>query len=251
MKEHIRKSIKVLSKHPSLIRLLFVMYGEPILLASESSRRASILESIRIPFIKVLPSIDETIFDNLDPAERVVALAATKAKHGKALWSEKNRSKKVVISSSAKKPLDKNALDQKSNAEPRYVLGADTLVAFKISGRWITLGKPANELEAFEMLSMEAGKRQTVFGGLCLLDMVSDRCYPALSISEVQFAPMTPEEVSWYLSFGEWRGAAGAYRIQEIGSCFIEEIRGSSSGVMGLPIHELYGILHASGYLDS
>jgi len=71
------------------------MYGEPILLASESSRRASILESIRIPFIKVLPSIDETIFDNLDPAERVVALAATKAKHGKALWSEKNRSKKV------------------------------------------------------------------------------------------------------------------------------------------------------------
>ncbi|HAL93297.1 MAG TPA: Maf family protein [Rectinema sp.] len=225
------------------------MYGEPILLASESSRRGSILESIRIPFIRVMPSIDETAFDDLDPGERVIALATTKAKRGNSIWFEKTQRERVV-KSSIEKYLEKGSFDRECLREPRFVLGADTLVAFKISEGWITLGKPANKLEAFEMLSMEAGKRQTVFSGLCLLDMASNRYYPALSISEVKFAPMTPEEISWYLCFEEWSGAAGAYRIQEIGSCFIEEIRGSSSGVMGLPIHELYGILRESGYLD-
>jgi len=101
------------------------------------------------------------------------------------------------------------------------------------------------------MLSMEAGKRHTVFSGLCLLDMTRDQPYVALSVSEVQFSPMTNEDIAWYLSFGEWRGAAGAYRIQGVGSYFIEEIKGSSSSVMGLPIHELYGILRESGYFAS
>jgi len=87
--------------------------------------------------------------------------------------------------------------------------------------------------------------------GLCLLDMTADVPFLALSVSEVQFSSMSPEDIKWYLDLDEWRGAAGAYRIQGVGSCFIEEIKGSCTGVMGLPIHELYGILRASGYLVS
>jgi len=84
------------------------MYGEPILLASESSRRGSILESIRIPFIRVMPSIDETAFDDLDPGERVIALATTKAKRGNSIWFEKTQRERVV-KSSIEKYLEKGS----------------------------------------------------------------------------------------------------------------------------------------------
>lgn len=212
--------------------ILYNMYGEPIILASESLRRSAILESLHIPFQKMVPSIDESVFDHLEPGERVRALATAKAQRGVALWQEKQ---------AEARPAD----------DPRFVLGADTLVAFHDEGGWLTIGKPADEREAFDMLSMEAGKRQYVFSGLCLLDMECDLPHLALSVSEVRFSPMTSEDIEWYLGFGEWRGAAGAYRIQGVGSYFIEEIKGSFSGVMGLPIRELYGILRESGYLAS
>lgn len=220
------------------------MYGEPIILASESPRRASILESLHIPFFTIAPRIDESIYDHLDPDERVKALATAKAHKGRSLWLEQLERKKSALRDELRPEVQMPEL-------PRFVLGADTLVAFPKENGWITIGKPADEHEAFDMLSMEEGKRQYVFSGLCLLDMAADLPFLALSVSEVQFSSMSPEDIEWYLGLDEWRGAAGAYRIQGVGSCFIEEIKGSCSGVMGLPIHELYGILRASGYLAS
>jgi len=216
------------------------MYGDPILLASESPRRASILESLHIPFITVVPRIDEQIFDHLDPGERVVALAATKARRGKERWIEG----KKLYSDPLPEPMEKPA-------EPRFALGADTLVAFRTPEGWHTIGKPIDEQDAYAMLTMEAGNRQYVFSGLCLLDMENDVPHVALSVSEVQFSPMSAADIAWYINLGEWKGAAGAYRIQGAGSYFIEDIKGSFSGVMGLPIRELYGILRRSGYLSS
>ena len=54
---------------------------------------------------------------------------------------------------------------------------------------------------------------------------------------------MSSAEIERYLDCEEWRGAAGAYRLQGRGSCFIEQVRGSWSCVVGLPIRELYGML--------
>ena len=50
------------------------------------------------------------------------------------------------------------------------------------------------------------------------------------------------------LDTGEWQGVAGAYRIQGLAACFIERIEGSWSGIVGLPIHDLYAILREHGY---
>ncbi len=207
------------------------MIPEPIILASESPRRAALLESLGIPFKKIVPSIDETIFDHLEPADRVVALARTKAGRGAELYRATH-----------------DGEQRKTPDQPRFVLGADTLVAFRTADGWETIGKPANESDARNMLKKESGRYQYVFSGICLYDMWKDASFCALSISEVLFAPMSDEEINWYCECGEWQGAAGAYRIQGIGSCFIKEIKGSPSGVMGLPIHELYGILRDAGY---
>ncbi|MDE7391048.1 MAG: Maf family protein, partial [Treponemataceae bacterium] len=67
-------------------------------------------------------------------------------------------------------------------------------------------------------------------------------------ISQVTFAPMTQEEIDWYISTGDWHGAAGGYRIQGLASCFIKTITGTNSAVVGLPIFELYDMLKEQGY---
>jgi len=174
------------------------MYGEPIILASESPRRASILESLHIPFVTIAPRIDESIYDHLDPDERVKALATDKAHKGRSLWLEQLDRQGGALRDELRPEAQMPEL-------PRFVLGADTLVAFPTENGWITIGKPANEREAFDMLSMEEGKRQYVFSGLCLLDMAADLPFLALSVSEVQFSSMSPEDIKWYLSLDEWR----------------------------------------------
>ncbi len=62
------------------------------------------------------------------------------------------------------------------------------------------------------------------------------------------FAPMTEEEIEGYIASGEWSGVAGAYRIQGLAAFFIDRLEGSWTGVVGLPMRELYVILHAAGY---
>ncbi len=197
---------------------------EPILLASSSLRRRELLGALSIPFQGVNPDIDETIFDHLEPSHRVRELAACKANVGLSL------------------------LAPQPGTCPRFLLAADTLVAFRQEGGWHTIGKPRTRLEARQMLLMESGRTQTVYTGLHMLNIITGDSYSALSSTEVTFCSMSDDEIDFYLSTGEWEGAAGAYRVQGIGSLFISSIVGSWSGVVGLPIHELYGILKAANY---
>jgi septum formation protein len=67
----------------------------------------------------------------------------------------------------------------------------------------------------------------------------------------VRFAEFSEEEIDWYLDTGEWQGVAGAYRIQGIAACFISEIRGSYSSIVGLPLHDFYVMLKQNGYTYS
>lgn len=59
-----------------------------------------------------------------------------------------------------------------------------------------------------------------------------------LSVSDVTFASLSDTEIDWYLQSGEGRDKAGSYAVQGLGAMFIEQIRGSYSGIMGLPIRE-------------
>jgi len=197
---------------------------ETIILASSSPRRKELLRSLSIPFVPIHPDIDESFCDHLDPGPRVVALAEAKADAGMAL------------------------LTQAQNDSPRLLLAADTLVAFRLAEGWKAIGKPCNRHDAKTMLEYMSGKPQIIFTGLCLVDTKSGHHFTALSETTVEFASVSEEEIELYLDMGEWHGAAGAYRIQGFGSCFIELLNGSWSNVVGLPIRELYVILKAAGY---
>jgi septum formation protein len=209
---------------------------ETIILASSSPRRKEILRSLSVPFEVVHPDIDESTCDHLEPEHRVVALAEQKAMAGLALLAEPRTN-----ASGSPHPAAPASI-------PRLLLASDTLVALRRAKAWQTIGKPADRDEARAMLRLLAGRTHTVFTGLCLADTRTGSRSTVCATTAVRFASMSDIEIERYLDSDEWRGAAGAYRLQGRGSCFIEQVRGSWSCVVGLPIRELYGMLKHAGY---
>lgn len=191
--------------------------GEPITLASASPRRREILTQMGLPF-RVRPAeVDEKTVPG-EPVEEAAArlsrekVEACIARYGRETF--------------------------------RWVLGADTLI--ELDGR--PVGKPKDLYEASEMLRRFSGRTHRVVTGLSLYSASRGMILTERDVSEVRFAPLSDEEIAWYADTGEWRGAAGGYRIQERGACLIECIAGSYSTVMGLPIRTFYGMLRATTY---
>ena len=69
----------------------------------------------------------------------------------------------------------------------------------------------------------------------------------ALSRTEVSFRTIDPREAERYWHSGEPRDKAGAYAIQGLGGVFVRELRGSYSGVIGLPVYETALLLKRVG----
>lgn len=192
-----------------------------LILASSSPRRREILSSIGLEFEIVDPDVDESLRDGLPVEERVMRLAEDKA-----------------VSAA-----------RRLGAGRRHAcLGADTLVRVRGSdgGPGMVLGKPRDRADAKEMMLALAGRTHDVHTGLALVG-TGGRVETIRSDSRVSFAAMSAEEIESYLDSGDWEGVAGAYKIQGQAALFIERIEGSWSGIVGLPIHELYVILSHAG----
>jgi septum formation protein len=110
------------------------------------------------------------------------------------------------------------------------VLGVDTVVA--LGPR--LYGKPRDRDGARAILSALAGHRHAVIGGVCLIE--AGRARTLAAITEVQFRPLSSEEIERYLDTEEWVGRAGAYAIQERGALLVREIKGDYLNVVGLPV---------------
>jgi septum formation protein len=121
------------------------------------------------------------------------------------------------------------------------VLAADTTVA--LSGG--IMGKPATREEAAEMLAALSGNRHEVLTAVALKQR--DSLDSALSVSDVTFKTLTAEEIRLYVASGECDDKAGAYAIQGRAARFVTELRGSYSGVMGLPLYETAQLLERLG----
>ena len=191
---------------------------EPIILASSSPRRQEILKMLKIPFRVIIPNIDETLSSAID-LEQIPELLA--------------REKVTAVIHSLP-----------AGQEIQWVLGADTVILFEDK----IIGKPENHDQAVEFLSALQGKTHTVLTAIVLYNGRKKKTVSRLCKTKVTFAPMSNEEIEWYVDTGEWHGAAGGYRIQSLASAFISNIEGSYSGAVGLPIFELYDILKEQGY---
>ncbi len=191
---------------------------EPIILASSSPRRQEILKMLGIPFRVIMPTTEELFSSVLEPEDVPEMLAR----------------EKVISVVHSLPPLQ----------EIPWVLGADTLIVK--DGK--IYGKPQDQNEAESFLRAFQGSTHSVITAIILYNGRKKTTSSRVCKTEVTFAPMTDEEINWYLDTGEWHGAAGGYRIQSLASVFIKKIEGSQSCVTGLPIHELFDILKEQGY---
>lgn len=190
---------------------------EAIILASTSQRRQEILKSLSIPFTVMTPNYEESNEMGVEPHELTEMHAMRK------------------VESVIRTPLRINT---------PWILGADTLIS--VDGK--PYGKPGNRDEARQMIKEFSGITHDVFTSICLFDAATQYTSTKTSKSTVTFMELTDVQIEKYLDTGEWQGVAGGYRIQGLASCFISSITGSFSGIVGLPIHELYAILREHGY---
>ncbi len=172
----------------------------PLILASGSPRRRELFFLMGVPFEIAAPEVDETCQGS--PEERVLLLAQRKAEAALALYPK------------------------------RLILAADTLVARGGS----VLGKPGSREEAVNMLLSLSGGWHQVYTGVCLLDGLGGGRETAFERTEVCFSSLDEALARAYVETGEPMDKAGAYAIQGSGGMFVEEIRGSASNVVGLPM---------------
>lgn len=122
------------------------------------------------------------------------------------------------------------------------VLCSDTTVAL---GRQI-LGKPDSPAHARAMLRQLSGQTHRVLTAVAV--GTARRRAQALSVSSVRFDDWTETQIRRYVASGEPMGKAGAYAIQGRASAYIADMRGSYSGIMGLPLFETAGVLRSFGF---
>lgn len=189
-----------------------------IYLASQSPRRAQLLELLGVKYEFLLPGKEE------DAEGIEVAL--------------KNEAPKAYVVRVTGLKLDAAAERMRLRGLPlRAVICSDTTVAL---GRAI-YGKPENEADAMRMLTALSGKTHRVLTAVAV-QSGKNRVH-ALSVSRVTFAEMSQKQIKAYVASGEPMGKAGAYAIQGRAAAYVSHISGSYSGIMGLPMHETAQLL--------
>jgi septum formation protein len=177
-----------------------------VVLASGSPQRAEILRKLIVEFEVVVPGVEELAGG--DPEHEVLENARLKA---------------YAVAETA------------SRAGPaRLILACDTDVV--LDGK--ALGKPADPEEARRYLDRMSGRAHTVLSGLVVLDEGEERS--GLERTTVVFKELSDAEKERYVAFGEWRGRSGGYAIQTLGSTLVEQVEGSVSNVVGLPVGLLF-----------
>jgi len=185
--------------------------GSPLILASASPRRADLLRALDWPFTIVPAAVPEVLSDELSPLE-LCQLNAHRKAHAVA-----------------------------KQFPDALVLGADTLVFLD---RHI-LGKPADADAARQMLERLQGRTHQVVTGVSILHLRAHRERLFAVTTDVRLRPLSAAQIQHYLARVNPLDKAGAYAIQEHGELIIEEVSGSFTNVVGLPLERLEAELRA------
>ena len=175
-----------------------------IILASASPRRSELMTLAGFRFDVICADIDEIVPEKALPQEVVMSLALQKAQA-----VAKDHCKSAVV-------------------------GSDTVVA--LDGK--ILGKPRSEKEAAEMLRSLSGRIHKVYTGVAIV--CGEKVTSFFEETEVEFYPLTDQEILDYVATGEPMDKAGAYGIQGRGAVLVKRINGDYFNVMGLPISKVY-----------
>lgn len=183
-----------------------------VILASNSPRRKELLSGLGIDYeVRTLPDVDESYPESLQGADIPLYISKEKADAYRTLLQP-----------------------------GELMITADTIVW--LDGR--VLGKPKDREDALQMLRDMSGRTHEVFTGVCITTTDWQRSFAAQT--EVRFAQLTEEEITYYVDRYQPMDKAGSYGVQEwIGFIGVENISGSYFNIMGLPVQRLYRELKA------
>ena len=178
----------------------------PLILASQSPRRKSLMHEYGYSFLVHPPSdtAEGGICSGETPPELVVRLAKQKAE------------------------------DVAKQYEHAVIIGCDTVA--ECMGT--VLGKPVDIDDARRMLTMLRGKDHRVLSGLCIWKRPSDEVTLKLDITTLHMDEVTDRQIEAYLATDKWQGKAGAFGYQD-GWDWLHVIQGSETNVIGLPMEVL------------
>lgn len=177
-------------------------------LASQSPRRKQLLEWAEVDFEIIVSDTDESYPGNLSPEQIAIHIAKQKA------MAVRSKTDKTIIA-------------------------ADTIV---VLGKEI-IGKPKDRSDAIGILKKLSGKQHQVITGVTI--MKSDKEVSFADVTEVEFHPLTIEQIEFYVDKYKPYDKAGAYAIQEwIGVIGIKSIKGDFYNVMGLPVSRVVQLLN-------
>ncbi len=183
-----------------------------LILASTSSARRAMMNSLKLPYRAVRPGVDEVVPATLPVEQMVQVLALRKAR--------------AVLA-----------------AHPdAWVIGADQLVS--VDGA--PFGKPETRDQARGQLSKLLGRTHEVVTGVCLISTATERV--EVDVVRMTAYPLTADELERYLDLGEWQGCAGSYRVEEAGAALFQQIEGDRTSVQGLPLLRLVRLLREAGF---
>jgi len=184
------------------------------ILASASPERKKLLADLGLSFDVIPAEIDEKLPGGMPPREAAAEIARRKARAAARIAAGRG----IVA----------------------VVIAADTIV---VAGTPETgeevIGKPQDDAHAEAILRQISGSRHSVVSGLCVLDMATGRELVGWDDTRIKMARMTDSQIREYVASGEPRGKSGAYGFQERNDPYVEEITGSFSNVLGLPLELL------------
>lgn len=187
-----------------------------IVLASASPRRRELLNMLGVSFEVRVSDIDETVSPELTPTQAVARISMRKAEAAKPCLGE-------------------------------IVIAADTIVVCRkmVQGKPCTLilGKPHDQEEAYEMLSMLSGREHEVMTGVTVTNGPLTRTWT--EVTKVRFREITRKEKLDYIATGEPMDKAGAYAIQGGAARFCTGITGDYYNVVGLPVCQVVQMVNA------
>ena len=199
-----------------------------IYLASQSPRRRQLLDQLGVRHELLLPHAAG------DEAEDAEGLEAVQPGESPSAYVQRVTALKLdaAVARHARRGLP-----------PAPILCADTTVALDER----IYGKPVDARDAARMLAELSGREHQVLSAVAL--QAGARRLAALSVSRVRFAAMTGAQIAAYVASGEPMGKAGAYGIQGPVAQYVENLNGSYTGIMGLPLFETARLLRAAGVL--
>jgi septum formation protein len=179
-----------------------------IILASRSPQRKALLKELGLKFTAIPSEVEET--SEGEPRDVVLSNALAK---GQAVAARRRQGTLVI------------AGDTEVVVDDRVV------------------GQPAFEGEARWCLETLSGRTHEVLGALALIGPDRANGEPSVRTgvesSRVTFGKLDQALIDRYLASGEWRGRAGGYAVQGLGSALVDGIDGEVSNVIGLPVRLL------------